>query len=267
MIPVKLELHNFLAYRDPDPLSFEGIHVACISGENGAGKSSLLDAITWASVGQGALRLGRRSDLPKPARDAGGAGIRRWARRATGSSASAASKRRPALSLLELQVWDPAGGEWRGLSEADHARHAGPDRRPAPPGLRHLRQFRVPGAGPGGRIHRQTARSSARKSSPQSSGWTAGRCMKSARRKRSARARETIQRIEERLAEMERELARRTDMKRQLQEQREAASGAKSLAELEAAWADGGAAARGSAPNWNARRRTRPAASRRPNGN
>src|SRR4030042_3244508 len=52
MIPVRLELHNFLAYRDPDPLSFEGIHVACISGENGAGKSSLLDASTWALWGK-----------------------------------------------------------------------------------------------------------------------------------------------------------------------------------------------------------------------
>ena len=48
MIPVRLELSNFLAYRSPAPLDFSGIHVAVLAGENGAGKSSLLDAITWA---------------------------------------------------------------------------------------------------------------------------------------------------------------------------------------------------------------------------
>lgn len=48
MIPVRLEVTNFLAYRLPAPLDFAGIHVAVLAGENGAGKSSLLDAITWA---------------------------------------------------------------------------------------------------------------------------------------------------------------------------------------------------------------------------
>src|SRR4030067_1447889 len=52
MIPLRLELHTFLAYKDPDPLNLEGVHIACISGENGAGKSSLLDAITWALWGK-----------------------------------------------------------------------------------------------------------------------------------------------------------------------------------------------------------------------
>ncbi len=40
MIPRQLELLNFLAYQDPPPLVFEGVHVACLAGENGAGKSS-----------------------------------------------------------------------------------------------------------------------------------------------------------------------------------------------------------------------------------
>ncbi len=52
MIPLRLELKNFLAYRSPDPLRFDGIHLACLTGPNGAGKSSLLDAITWALWGQ-----------------------------------------------------------------------------------------------------------------------------------------------------------------------------------------------------------------------
>ncbi len=52
MIPLKLELKNFMAYRDAEPLDFSGLHVAVLTGENGAGKSTLLDAITWALWGQ-----------------------------------------------------------------------------------------------------------------------------------------------------------------------------------------------------------------------
>ncbi len=61
MIPTRLELDNFLCYRSPGPLDFSGIHVACLTGENGAGKSSLLDAITWALWGQARTR--RDDDL------------------------------------------------------------------------------------------------------------------------------------------------------------------------------------------------------------
>jgi len=56
MIPIRLELENFLCYRKPDPLDFSGIHIACLAGDNGAGKSSLLDAITWALWGRARAR-------------------------------------------------------------------------------------------------------------------------------------------------------------------------------------------------------------------
>ncbi len=56
MIPVRLEIKNFLPYRSIDPLRFEGIHLACLTGANGAGKSSLLDAITWALWGKARAR-------------------------------------------------------------------------------------------------------------------------------------------------------------------------------------------------------------------
>jgi len=56
MIPLKLELSNFLSYRQPTALDFRGLKVACIAGENGAGKSSLLDAITWALFGKARAR-------------------------------------------------------------------------------------------------------------------------------------------------------------------------------------------------------------------
>lgn len=52
MIPIRLELRNFLPYRAPDAIRFDGIHLACLTGPNGAGKSSLLDAITWALWGK-----------------------------------------------------------------------------------------------------------------------------------------------------------------------------------------------------------------------
>ena len=52
MIPVKLKIRNFMCYRGDMPLfSFVGIHTACISGDNGNGKSALIDAITWALWG------------------------------------------------------------------------------------------------------------------------------------------------------------------------------------------------------------------------
>ncbi len=59
MIPHKLSLTNFMCYREA-ALDFAGIHVACLGGENGAGKSALLDAITWALWGNS--RLGARGD-------------------------------------------------------------------------------------------------------------------------------------------------------------------------------------------------------------
>lgn len=56
MIPIHLHLSGFLSYLDPVDLDFSAFSLACISGSNGAGKSSLLDAITWALFGQARRR-------------------------------------------------------------------------------------------------------------------------------------------------------------------------------------------------------------------
>ncbi|MEN6523994.1 MAG: AAA family ATPase, partial [Anaerolineaceae bacterium] len=51
MIPITLKLAGFLSYAEPVEIDFTNFDLACISGQNGAGKSSLLDAITWALFG------------------------------------------------------------------------------------------------------------------------------------------------------------------------------------------------------------------------
>ncbi len=53
MIPQRLSVRNFLCYRENvPPLDFTGLHLACLCGANGHGKSALLDAITWSLWGR-----------------------------------------------------------------------------------------------------------------------------------------------------------------------------------------------------------------------
>jgi exonuclease SbcC len=71
MIPRTIQIKNFLSYGTTcPPISFEHHNLICLSGNNGHGKSALLDAMTWALWGcarkiqnsvradQGLLRLG-----------------------------------------------------------------------------------------------------------------------------------------------------------------------------------------------------------------
>jgi exonuclease SbcC len=60
MIPQKLSLINFLSYRETS-LDFTRLHTACICGANGAGKSSLLEAIAWVIWGNS--RVASEEDL------------------------------------------------------------------------------------------------------------------------------------------------------------------------------------------------------------
>lgn len=115
MIPIELKLQNFLAYRDPGPLSLEGIHIACLVGPNGAGKSSLLDAMTWALWGK--ARVNTPDELihqgEKEMRviltfDQGGTRYKVIRQRK-------ASKR--GVSLLELQVHDSESASWKDVSD------------------------------------------------------------------------------------------------------------------------------------------------------
>src|SRR5438045_9770230 len=61
MIPVRLRLHNFMCYRGEATLDLSGIQLACLAGENGHGKSALLDGLTYALWGE--TRARREDDL------------------------------------------------------------------------------------------------------------------------------------------------------------------------------------------------------------
>ena len=52
MRPLRLELRGFTSFRETAVLDFEGRRLFAITGPTGAGKSSLLDAMTWALYGQ-----------------------------------------------------------------------------------------------------------------------------------------------------------------------------------------------------------------------
>ncbi len=58
MRPLRLELRGFTSFRDTAVVDFEDRRLFAITGPTGAGKSSLLDAITWALYGE-APRVGR----------------------------------------------------------------------------------------------------------------------------------------------------------------------------------------------------------------
>jgi exonuclease SbcC len=62
MIPLRLRLRNFMSYGlEGGDLDFRAIHLACLSGSNGHGKSTLIDAMTWAVWGSS--RAPREDDL------------------------------------------------------------------------------------------------------------------------------------------------------------------------------------------------------------
>jgi exonuclease SbcC len=62
MIPLKLSMRNFMCYgAQVSSLDFSSIHLACLAGDNGHGKSAIIDAMTWALWGK--ARAHRDDDL------------------------------------------------------------------------------------------------------------------------------------------------------------------------------------------------------------
>lgn len=118
MLPKRLELYNFLAYRQPDPISFEGMHLACLSGPNGAGKSSLLDAITWALWGKARVRSDDdlihqgQSEMFVQLDFAQGDNLYRVVRRRQKAKKAGAAGR----SALDLFAWDEDLNQWAAIT-------------------------------------------------------------------------------------------------------------------------------------------------------
>ena len=109
MIPLRLTLSNFLCYRENvETLDFAGVHVACLCGANGHGKSALLDSITWALWGKARGKVQDemisygadecRVELDFASRDQNYRVIR--------SHARGAKRRRGGVSDLQLMVLD-----------------------------------------------------------------------------------------------------------------------------------------------------------------
>lgn len=60
MKPIWLKIENFKSYGNKDnQIDFRGINIACISGNNGHGKSSIAEALTWCLFGRFESTQGR----------------------------------------------------------------------------------------------------------------------------------------------------------------------------------------------------------------
>jgi exonuclease SbcC len=116
MIPLSLRLRNFMSYgEDVAPLDFSQFSTACLIGDNGHGKSTLLDAITWALWGEtraknldDIVRLGQDDAEVEFVFDLEGERYRVLRKRSLKSRQSA----------LELQGFDSANERYRPLSGA-----------------------------------------------------------------------------------------------------------------------------------------------------
>lgn len=115
MIPHKLKLHNFMCYREEQSLDFSGIHLACLTGDNGHGKSALLDAMTWALWGRARARrddeliaLGESEMWVDLEFGLGPQRYRVWRQR---------SKRGRGQTDLHLYIWNEGSEDWQLLDE------------------------------------------------------------------------------------------------------------------------------------------------------
>ncbi|MHC1772318.1 MAG: AAA family ATPase [Flexilinea sp.] len=115
MIPRILKISGFLSYQDEVEIDFTTIHVACISGQNGAGKSALLDAITWSLFGE--ARKNDESVINDTVKN----------RRAEVTFEFEYEKNiykiirireQGKSSAVEFQVWDDSADRWRVLTES-----------------------------------------------------------------------------------------------------------------------------------------------------
>ncbi len=112
MIPLHLRISGFLSYRDTIELDFNTFDLACISGHNGAGKSSLLDAFTWSLFGEA---RGKSSDIINLNQDVKAAEVALTFEHEGNTYRVQRTLPRNKSTVLEFQVKN--GDEWRPLTE------------------------------------------------------------------------------------------------------------------------------------------------------
>ena len=112
MIPLHIRISGFLSYHDAVELDFTSFDLACISGHNGAGKSSLLDAITWSLFGEA---RGRSSDVIHLRQDVKAAEVALTFQQEENTYRVQRTLPRNKNTMLEFQVRTQTG--WKPLSE------------------------------------------------------------------------------------------------------------------------------------------------------
>ena len=112
MIPLHIRISGFLSYHDTVELDFTSFDLACISGHNGAGKSSLLDAITWSLFGEA---RGRSSDVINLRQDVKAAEVMLTFQHEENTYRVQRTLPRNKNTILEFQVRTQTG--WKPLSE------------------------------------------------------------------------------------------------------------------------------------------------------
>ncbi len=135
MIPLHLRISGFLSYHDTVEIDFTGFDLACISGQNGAGKSSLLDAITWSLFGEA---RGKSSDVINLRQDVKAAEVALTFQHEENTYRVQRTLPRNKNTILEFQVRTQTG--WKPLSEKNHARDPGAYRTDIASRFRDVRQ-------------------------------------------------------------------------------------------------------------------------------
>lgn len=124
MRPLRLELRGFTAFRDDVEIDFEGLDLFAVCGQTGSGKSSILDAITYALYGSVPRFEGTKTPIGSLVSQ-GQPSMSVMLEFCVGDRHLRVTRRTPVkgATRILLERWE--GGEWRPDGEgADRVREA-----------------------------------------------------------------------------------------------------------------------------------------------